>query len=706
MGKILKVVLLVFGWTHLAINLNAQSNDPDANQVIEQQIEFISEQLESEDLDLTTITQGLFECLENPININSKDIDLLSEYFVLTDLQLYALKRHIEINGPLISFYELQSVQGFSVETIRRIAPFVKVAEISETKNKSIPELVKSADNLLLLRYYQILEEKRGYSSDADPDKAYLGSPNRLYARYRMNYLNQLSIGFTAEKDPGEQFTFNNRTQGFDFYSGHLYIGNRGKLQHFVLGDYQIQFGQGLAAWSSLSFGKSADVLNIKRNARGIRPYTSVDENRFMRGAAIGFQFNKISVSAYASRNQIDASVDTIGLIDDAPELAYSSFDRSGMHRTLNELSKKNTITESAIGANIQYTGAQIELGANFIAKNSSAGFSPDVNEYNQFAKQNLGNAWYSSVYYTYFVKNINLFGETAVNHLGGIATINGALMSINRNLDAGFLVRSYDKKYVPELHGAFSESRSLSENGTYLAIKSKLRKNVTLNVYADFFQFNWLKFLVDAPSRGTDYLAQFDVKPSKIWNWYIRVQSQTKSRNNSADEIGLTEIQPYTKTQIRFHNSYKVGKTIQLNSRLQIGEYRINNSTSRGWLVYQDLIIKPDFRSVFKGKSELPFALQPIQLKMRYALFDTPEYETRIYAYEHDVLYRFSVPAYYGKGMRYYVVLSYKPARKVSIEAKYAVTKFIDRYEIGSGNELINGNVRSEFRTQLRIQF
>ena len=54
------------------------------------------------------------------------------------------------------------------------------------------------------------------------------------------------------------------------------------------MGDYQIMFGQGLTFWSGRAFGKSADVINIKKNPLGIKAYTSVDENLFMRGAAGG----------------------------------------------------------------------------------------------------------------------------------------------------------------------------------------------------------------------------------------------------------------------------------------------------------------------------------------------------------------------------------------------------------------------------------
>lgn len=42
----------------------------------------------------------------------------------------------------------------------------------------------------------------------------------------------------------------------------------------------------------------SGATLNTKRNGMGIRPYTSVDENKFLRGAATTLQFGKIEATA------------------------------------------------------------------------------------------------------------------------------------------------------------------------------------------------------------------------------------------------------------------------------------------------------------------------------------------------------------------------------------------------------------------------
>jgi hypothetical protein len=109
-----------------------------------------------------------------------------------------------------------------------------------------------------------------------------------------------------------------------------------------------------------------------------------------------------------------------------------------------------------------------------------------------------------------------------------------------------------------------------------------------------------------------------------------------------------------------------------------------------QGMIFTQDLIYKP--------KSS------PIDLSLRYALFDTDSYDTRIYSFESNALYVFSVPAYYYRGSRAYVLLRYTFLRKCDLWARYAINIYEGRNSTGSGAEEIKGNTRTELTLQLRI--
>ena len=96
-----------------------------------------------------------------------------------------------------------------------------------------------------------------------------------------------------------------------------------------------------------------------------------------------------------------------------------------------------------------------------------------------------------------------------------------------------------------------------------------------------------------------------------------------------------------------------------------------------------------------------------PLQLGFRYQFFDARAYGNRLYAYERDILYAFSIPMFYGVGSRYYFNAKYDIAEFCSLWFKIARTHYTDgRKEISSGNEAIAGNKKTDVRFLLRLKW
>jgi hypothetical protein len=95
-----------------------------------------------------------------------------------------------------------------------------------------------------------------------------------------------------------------------------------------------------------------------------------------------------------------------------------------------------------------------------------------------------------------------------------------------------------------------------------------------------------------------------------------------------------------------------------------------------------------------------------PLDLTFRFALFDTDSWNTRIYAYENDVLYAFSIPPYYGKGIRSYLMLHSSISSHIDLWLRVARTTLTDVNVIGSGLNAITGGQKTEVKVQLRIKF
>jgi hypothetical protein len=199
------------------------------------------------------------------------------------------------------------------------------------------------------------------------------------------------------------------------------------------------------------------------------------------------------------------------------------------------------------------------------------------------------------------------------------------------------------------------------------------------------------MKFGVDAPSNGHEFLIQPIYKPNKIFEIYFRFRQQLREKNSSTYIGNVTPIEPYLQRNYRLNLSYVISEAFTFKSRI---EFLTISSQSKGlqkgMIMTQDLLWKP--------KSS------PIDLALRYALFDTDGYDTRIYSYENNALYVFAVPAYYYQGSRAYVLLRYSFLRHCDLWLRYGVFLYDNRFVISSGAEQINGSRKSDLVVQLRI--
>jgi hypothetical protein len=307
--------------------------------IIEQRIEFIGESLEDSDIDLTTFFDDLFAFYDNPINLNTTTQEELMRLHLLTDLQIVSLLHYRDFFGDFITIYELAAIEEIDHITLEMILPFITVNPVQKD-NFQWKNAVRYGTHEILMRYQNTFEQKEGYIPKSDsilalfPNRQYLGSSDRLYFRYRNTYKDRLSWGVTGDKDAGEEFFRGTQKQGFDFYSAHLFARKLWKFNAVALGDYQVNVGQGLTIWSGFGIGKSANVMNGKRFATGLRPYTSVNENQFLRGGAVNLQFGGWDMIYFASSKKVDAHVNASDSLDFF-DSNFSSFQISGLHSAI-----------------------------------------------------------------------------------------------------------------------------------------------------------------------------------------------------------------------------------------------------------------------------------------------------------------------------------------------------------------------------------
>jgi len=668
----------------------------ERSEVVQQRIEFISEQLGSEDIDLTNIVEQLYFYFDNPLNLNNATAEDLEELNLLTSIQINDLLLHRKLFGNLISIYELQSLKYWDLSVIQLVLPFISVDDKLDNLHVTWREALQQGNYELFLRYQRTPEERPGYASVPDSllqtsNSFYYGSPDRYYTRLRYSYRTNISVGITAEKDAGEQFFEGAQKNGFDFYSFHAFYKGGKYLKAIALGDYQIQIGQGLNLWSGYAFGKTADVTNVKRSANPIKPYTSVDESRFLRGGAVDLSWKDFSFTGFASIKKVDAAGISDSLYDD---LEYvTSINLSGLHRTNSEIARKNALTEYISGGNLRYYQRGLHLGVSAIYQGYDKSFNKAIQPYNQFDFRGKDQNSFSADY-SWVIKNFNFFGETAFSSYSkGWANLHGVLFSLDSRASFSLIYRDYQRDYQTFYNNGFSEgSNTQNEKGVYAGLRLKFNNNWIFNGYVDFFKFPWMKYQIDGPSQGNERLAQLTYKPSKQLEIYGRYRYQVRERNSRFSDGTITALEQVIQQNFRINFTFALSEFFTIKSRIEyVTINRPSQPFEKGMIITQDLLFKP---------KKLPF-----DVSLRYAIFDTDSYDTRLYSFENNALYAFAVPAHYYQGNRAYALIRYSFLRYFDLWIRYGVFIYNDRNTIGSGAEEIKGDKKSDITIQLRVK-
>lgn len=728
----------------MAYGLKAQVQDTlRAEEDLEQSIEDIVTTAEIEEqVDLTFLTDYLESLREKPLNLNECTREELLQLPGMNPILVNNLLSHIARFGKLTTLYELQAVQGFDLNTIQEIRPFCSVTQSSREdispgskhpRGPGLREVFSSLDTEIIQRLITTLEEERGYT---DPDTTitydispqgdtldqilklssrYQGGPYRSYTRIRTRYNPYFSFALTGEKDPGEPFTWDpgNQKYGYDFLSAHISFSNFGVLKNLVIGDYTLQLGQGMVLSRGLGFGKGAETINnVKMPALGIRPYASVNENQFMRGIASTVAFGDIYLTGFYSRVRQDASVSA--LTDSLSETFFtesSNIQLSGLHRTESELNNRDALFEQAAGGRVALQTRTLTLGTTLLYQSFDSRINPSQNFYNQFDFRGNKN-YLTGLDFDWVFQNFNFFGEVARSKSGGMGAVAGVMSSLSPTLDLALVVRRFDKDFHATKAYVFAERPTIARNesGLYLGIKMKLDPRWTITSYFDQYYFNWNKFRAGFPSNGFEYLLRVSFKPNRGTEVYTQFRSDNKEENAPTPDGGpaLDFLQSTRKNLFRIHFQTNLTRDVVVRNRAEFSWYEEGEQTARGMLIYQDISWKQGFKFKVTG---------------RYAFFDIPAFDARIYAYENDILGFFSIPPYYRKGNRYYLILNYKLTRGIEFWVRFAQTRLRNGYitdgagnpylpytrrdqGLGSGLEAITGNVRSELKFQVRFKF
>ena len=201
------------------------------------------------------------------------------------------------------------------------------------------------------------------------------------------------------------------------------------------------------------------------------------------------------------------------------------------------------------------------------------------------------------------------------------------------------------------------------------------------------------MKYQIYTPCSGIEYRIKLSKEFNNNTSISIQYRYRSKTGNTPDPENRIPTTDDKVLQNFYFHLQHQANNGLIFNSRIALNKYStVNNIDTIGFLMYQEIIYTPNSL--------------PLSVSARYTIFQADDYNTRIFAYERDLAYEFSTPAFYGKGSKFYILATFNITKKASIGIKYSWLYYPEKTTIGSNYDMIEGNHKQEFKLQFRSNF
>ncbi len=646
----------------LFYSINARCQEENLSELIASFAEELAED-ETDPEAVAAYIEKLNELNEDPVSLNYADETELSRLFFLTSFQIKAIADYIHSTGRIFSVYEIANVPGFDRELARLIIPFINL----ESKADQAFDTRRSINTLLT-----------NFSVKPGQIEDYVGSDHKILLKYKFNG-NGFTAGITAEKDSGERYLSGDPVQP-DFLSGHLSWNGTGMIRKIIVGDYGAKFGLGTALNTGLRTGLSLTSPGcLSGGADEIKPYTSTDENNFFRGVAMMLGHKKITLSFFYSVNRIDATIKS-GKGEQTSHI--ESFYTSGVHNTITSLSRKDAVSEKNFGITVGMNLNKLMLGLLWTSTEFSFPVKTmvkdpvDLYDFEGTLNQTL------SGYYRASSGRTMLFGEFSCDRYGHYAIVQGVSMRPADRFSLNLLYRNYKPGYRAfHGRGPFGTTSGDNVKGVYANLTFEAARYFFLSAGCDLRYYPWLRYRCSAPSSTFGSEIRLKYLPAGEWSAEVVIGS----RKSVTDIPGSLGIKKQRESAARlWKGSIRYSPTEYLTLTSRIGYKEIEPTGNKGMFLMQDI----NWRL---GKI-------PVSVWLRYCIFNTDDWESRLYTYENDLLHSYSIPALYDVGRRAYIMIAWKFSVQGEMRVRYAVTEL--------DQEKSTGSAKAEIKAQLRLWF
>lgn len=615
------------------------------------------------EVDYEQLQADLYTLHESPINLNATSDEELSQLYFLSPHQIDDILAYAD-RHPFESLYELKMIQSLADYEIRDLLPFVRIGTRAPDNTMYAREVFHNAKHEIITRV------------DARNIEAFEGTdPVYVQTRYRFDYRRRILFGGQLRRPAGGD--------GQSLQYG-AYIQLRDITPHLhtlVAGNYQASFGQGLVLAPVFHSGKSTYVQSIGKANEGLRYYSSVDgEGLHGIGATFRHIFNahtRLDVSGLYSLKRANDSTwhhivgANMTLRHKQLEVQLTAIENIWQdtvypyrNAAYNQHYFRGT-NQAVIGASVRYNHGWFDAFAEVATSQNY--------ETTEFE---VPDNWIQDLNYPKYIYSTKAHW--------GYGVIAGSRFYPTIGVSLIALYRYYSPYFDNALGYSFSETSRLGdENGGYLGFDITRLSHWRFTGYGDVFWFSGPKYgIPESPSIGYDAL----------------FETQFHSKQQSP----ITNHQYGLSWRVR---ARKKGDTSTYSTRFtfdwQYGGWSLRTTADANYVQRYGISIAQDIAYDF---SQLPMGNRrvPLSLRLRLQGFDAREWANRIYLYEHDVLYAFSIPAVYGLGGRFYVNLRWQIISQMALYLRLSETIYAQQWATAHDRPISRTDIHLLLRVKL----
>lgn len=594
----------------------------------------------------------------------------------LSDEQREEILHHMEKYGTVLCPEELQTIPSMDKNSILCMKEYMRFPEAFSMPDELNPYFTQD----IKLEVTGLMKKSKVSPESPATSIQPLGDSWKSSMRIRAANLAGVKLGLNAEKDAGEYWWTKN---GPDHVGWFLQYDKRNKPISVLIGDFDLDFGQGLVFGKNSFAGTGGEVALLQRNPIATRPHSSMNEDNYMKGISASFRKKHFTATVFVSKKPNDGRI----IIDENSGGIYVSGGNSGYHRTLAELQTRHSTTERQAGGHLQLTFRKLKIGITAASCTSNLPAQPSTETYRKYTHQEQQSE-VAAMDYSWKGSRHVIFGESCQRIDGSWSTTNGLLLHPDQRLGIGIQIRHSSRSY----EWSYSNPSGFSTNGNgetgiYAGINFRLNDRCSFNLFHDEYVNSWLTYQCNTLQRGKTDGARLTLTKGKNTELVVQVKFKSELHNTTGNRR-IEGVSNEVTRQKRVQITIKPAFGWQLRYRLEQKTDWFAKEQSTGTMAFQDIRYQPD--------------RFPISIVFRMCVFKTPGYSTALYMQESEPAYSYKSTATYGSGTGCYILLHATISKSLDGWIKFGKTYLNDRFMT---DELagVAGRQRQEFTFQLR---